>query len=63
MVYVCLYLQCLFELEPHGANVQGLATRGVGAICIEATAVLPEGRVSPEDVVSVFSLCLTDTVP
>ncbi|KAF7340125.1 putative NADPH dehydrogenase C23G7.10c [Mycena venus] len=27
----------------------GFATRGVGAICMEATSVVPEGRISPED--------------
>ncbi|OSD03240.1 FMN-linked oxidoreductase [Trametes coccinea BRFM310] len=27
---------------------QGFAIRGVGAICMEATAVLPEGRISPQ---------------
>lgn len=32
--------------------MQGYATRGVGAICMEATAVVPEGRISPEDAVS-----------
>ncbi|KAF7339303.1 putative NADPH dehydrogenase C23G7.10c [Mycena sanguinolenta] len=30
-------------------NEQGFATRGVGAICIEATSIVPEGRISPED--------------
>lgn len=29
-----------------------MATRGFGAICMESTAVLPEGRTSPEDAVS-----------
>jgi 2,4-dienoyl-CoA reductase-like NADH-dependent reductase (Old Yellow Enzyme family) len=29
-----------------------MAVRGVGAIIMEATAVLPEGRISPEDAVS-----------
>ncbi|TRM69890.1 hypothetical protein BD626DRAFT_475677 [Schizophyllum amplum] len=33
----------------HFVHVGGLATRGVGAIIMEATAVLPEGRISPED--------------
>jgi hypothetical protein len=28
---------------------QGFATRGAGAIIVEATAVVPEGRISPED--------------
>ncbi|KAF7347671.1 Nadh:flavin oxidoreductase nadh oxidase [Mycena venus] len=28
---------------------QGFATRGVGAVCVEATSVVPEGRISPED--------------
>ncbi|KAH9937299.1 uncharacterized protein B0H18DRAFT_969983 [Fomitopsis serialis] len=27
----------------------GFATRGAGAICMEATSVVPEGRISPED--------------
>lgn len=30
---------------------QGYATGGAGAICMEATAVVPEGRVAPEDLV------------
>ena len=30
---------------------QGLASRGVGAITVEATAVVPEGRIAPEDMV------------
>ncbi|PPQ71462.1 hypothetical protein CVT26_011241 [Gymnopilus dilepis] len=30
-------------------DLQGFATRGAGAICMEATAVVPEGRISPED--------------
>lgn len=34
-----------FHLVHHGS----LALRGIGAICCEATAVLPEGRISPED--------------
>jgi len=29
--------------------LRGFATRGSGAITVEATAVLPEGRISPED--------------
>lgn len=30
-------------------HLGSLAARGVGAICVEATAVVPEGRISPED--------------
>ncbi|KAI0697546.1 FMN-linked oxidoreductase [Cytidiella melzeri] len=33
----------------HLVHIGGLATRGVGAICMEASAVVPEGRISPED--------------
>ncbi|KAF8807812.1 NADH:flavin oxidoreductase/NADH oxidase [Phlegmacium glaucopus] len=33
----------------HLVHIGGFATRGVGAICMEATAVVPEGRISPED--------------
>ncbi|KAI0830479.1 FMN-linked oxidoreductase [Trametes gibbosa] len=33
----------------HFVHIGGLATRGVGAICMEATAVVPEGRISPQD--------------
>lgn len=36
----------------HLVHLGGLATRGVGSICVEASAVLPEGRISPEDAVS-----------
>ncbi|THH07353.1 hypothetical protein EW145_g3437 [Phellinidium pouzarii] len=33
----------------HLVHLGSYATRGAGAICIEATAVVPEGRISPED--------------
>ncbi|KAF7303243.1 NADH:flavin oxidoreductase 2 [Mycena kentingensis (nom. inval.)] len=33
----------------HFVHLGNLATRGVGCICVEATAVVPEGRISPED--------------
>jgi len=33
----------------HLVHIGGFASRGVGAICMEATAVVPEGRISPED--------------
>ncbi|KAJ7225282.1 hypothetical protein GGX14DRAFT_539446 [Mycena pura] len=33
----------------HFVHIGGFATRGVGSICMEATAVVPEGRISPED--------------
>ncbi|RDB28705.1 putative NADPH dehydrogenase C23G7.10c [Hypsizygus marmoreus] len=33
----------------HLVHIGGFATRGVGAICMEATSVVPEGRISPED--------------
>ncbi|KIK70732.1 hypothetical protein GYMLUDRAFT_32781 [Collybiopsis luxurians FD-317 M1] len=33
----------------HLVHIGGLASRGVGAVCMEATSVLPEGRISPED--------------
>ncbi|KAJ3530160.1 hypothetical protein NM688_g7751 [Phlebia brevispora] len=33
----------------HLVHIGGFATRGVGAICLEATAVVPEGRISPQD--------------
>ncbi len=36
----------------HFVHIGGFATRGVGAICMEATAAVPEGRISPEDAVS-----------
>lgn len=36
----------------HLVHIGGYATRGVGAICMEATSVLPEGRISPQDAVS-----------
>lgn len=35
---------------PNGTNVVGgIFTRGVGLTVVEATAVLPEGRITPED--------------
>ncbi|CDO75518.1 hypothetical protein BN946_scf184935.g54 [Trametes cinnabarina] len=36
----------------HFVHIGGFATRGFGAICMEATSVTPEGRISPEDAVS-----------
>jgi 2,4-dienoyl-CoA reductase-like NADH-dependent reductase (Old Yellow Enzyme family) len=33
----------------HLVHIGGFATRGAGGILMEATAVLPEGRISPED--------------
>ncbi|KAJ7446460.1 hypothetical protein B0H11DRAFT_2084841 [Mycena galericulata] len=33
----------------HLVHIGGFATRGVGAIVLEATSVTPEGRISPED--------------
>lgn len=36
--------------EWHTAHIGGIVSRGPGLTCIEATAVLPEGRITPEDV-------------
>ncbi|KAF8474313.1 FMN-linked oxidoreductase [Gautieria morchelliformis] len=33
----------------HLVHIGGFAARGAGAICMEATGVVPEGRISPED--------------
>ncbi|KAI0324471.1 FMN-linked oxidoreductase [Cubamyces sp. BRFM 1775] len=33
----------------HFVHIGGYATRGAGGICMEATAVVPEGRISPQD--------------
>ncbi|THH06804.1 hypothetical protein EW146_g9501 [Bondarzewia mesenterica] len=33
----------------HFVHIGGFATRGAGAVCVEATAVVPEGRISPQD--------------
>jgi 2,4-dienoyl-CoA reductase-like NADH-dependent reductase (Old Yellow Enzyme family) len=33
----------------HLVHIGAMAARGVGAICMEATSVVPEGRISPED--------------
>lgn len=44
-------------------NLQGFASRGAGGICLEATAVVPEGRISPEDAVRLLRIandCITD---
>ena len=38
----------------HLVHIGGFATRGVGAICMEAHAVTPEGRISPQDAVRVI---------
>lgn len=35
--------------EWHFVHLGGYATRGAGAITVEATAVVPEGRISPQD--------------
>ena len=31
------------------SNLKSLAVHGAGSICVEASAVVPEGRISPED--------------
>ncbi|KAG6832561.1 hypothetical protein H0H92_000190 [Tricholoma furcatifolium] len=33
----------------HLVHIGGFASRGAAAICLEATAVVPEGRIAPED--------------
>ncbi|KAL7416765.1 NADH:flavin oxidoreductase/NADH oxidase [Mrakia frigida] len=33
----------------HLVHLGSLAVRGIGAICVEASAVVPEGRITPED--------------
>lgn len=33
----------------HLVHIGGFATRGAGAICLEATSPVPEGRISPQD--------------
>jgi len=33
----------------HLVHLGSLTTRGVGAIVVEASAVVPEGRITPED--------------
>lgn len=33
----------------HLVHIGGFATRGSGAICMEASAVVPEGRITPQD--------------
>ncbi|KAL0951519.1 hypothetical protein HGRIS_008204 [Hohenbuehelia grisea] len=33
----------------HLVHLGGFATRGAAAICVEATSVVPEGRISPQD--------------
>ncbi|KAI0727803.1 hypothetical protein C8Q72DRAFT_886021 [Fomitopsis betulina] len=38
-----------YATDWHLVHVGGFATRGAGAICMEATSVVPEGRISPED--------------
>lgn len=43
----------------HLVHIGGFATRGVGAICMEATSPAPEGRISPEDAVSTQPLSLS----
>jgi 2,4-dienoyl-CoA reductase-like NADH-dependent reductase (Old Yellow Enzyme family) len=40
------------ELEADiSTSMQGFAKGGAGAIIIEATSVVPEGRITPEDAV------------
>ena len=39
----------------HLVHLGGFATRGAGAIVVEATSVLPNGRISPEDMVSTLN--------
>jgi hypothetical protein len=43
---------CALRVDPPACVPQGFVTRGTGAVTMEATAVVPEGRVSPEDLVS-----------
>jgi len=38
-----------YATDWHLVHIGGFATRGAGAICMEATSVVPEGRISPED--------------
>lgn len=38
-----------FASDWHLVHLGGFATRGAGAITVEASAVVPEGRISPED--------------
>ncbi|KZT02458.1 FMN-linked oxidoreductase [Laetiporus sulphureus 93-53] len=33
----------------HMVHIGGFATRGAGAVCMEAHAIVPEGRISPQD--------------
>ncbi|KXN88758.1 Putative NADPH dehydrogenase C23G7.10c [Leucoagaricus sp. SymC.cos] len=40
----------------HLVHLGGFATRGVGAIIVEATAVVPEGRIAPEDATQIEPL-------
>ena len=37
-------------LEFNNVLVGGIASRGLGSIFVEATAVLPEGRITPQDI-------------
>lgn len=47
---LCQYSANNGELtEWHMAHLGGILSRGVGLTCIEATAIAPEGRISPED--------------
>jgi 2,4-dienoyl-CoA reductase-like NADH-dependent reductase (Old Yellow Enzyme family) len=39
----------LLKLTNFLSHYQGFAVRGVGSIMVEATAVVPEGRISPQD--------------
>lgn len=41
--------------------LQGFVTRGAGAVTMEASAVVPEGRISPEDLVSELMLVGSST--
>ncbi|KAF5334656.1 hypothetical protein D9611_012009 [Ephemerocybe angulata] len=48
---LCQYSADNGKMTPwHMAHIGGIALRGPGLSCIEATAVLPEGRITPEDV-------------
>lgn len=39
----------IFFSMQHLVHLGSLAVRGIGAICVEASAVVPEGRITPED--------------
>jgi len=52
LVHLGVWIFCCLSLAEAQMGFQGFASRGVGAVIVEATSVVPEGRISPQDAVN-----------